>query len=77
MLVSGDRTVRGSFMGSSVPQRDIPRYVELWRRGKLPIERLVSGTIGLEGLNEAMDALVSGSALRTVVRPQGATSALS
>jgi alcohol dehydrogenase len=72
MLVAGDRTVRGSFMGSSVPQRDIPRYVELWRRGKLPIERLVSGTIGLEDINEAMDALASGSALRTVVRPQGA-----
>ncbi|GAC1596372.1 MAG: zinc-dependent alcohol dehydrogenase family protein [Candidatus Velthaea sp.] len=69
MLVAGDRTVRGSFMGSSVPQRDIPRYVELWRRGKLPVERIVSGTIGLDGINKAMDDLASGEALRTLVLP--------
>jgi len=71
LLVAGDRTLRGSFMGSSVPQRDIPRYIELWRRGKLPIERLVSGTAGLDGLNAAMDALASGNALRTVILPHG------
>jgi alcohol dehydrogenase len=71
LLVVGDRTIRGSFMGSSVPQRDIPRYVELWRRGKLPIEKLVSGTIGLDGINAAMDALASGEALRTLVLPNG------
>jgi alcohol dehydrogenase len=71
LLVVGDRTIRGSFMGSSVPQRDIPRYIELWRRGKLPIEKLVSGTIGLDGINAAMDALASGEALRTLVLPNG------
>jgi alcohol dehydrogenase len=71
LLVVGDRTIRGSFMGSSVPQRDIPRYIELWRHGKLPIEKLVSGTIGLDGLNAAMDALASGEALRTLVLPNG------
>jgi len=71
LLVAGDRTLRGSFMGSSVPQRDIPRYIELWRRGKLPIEHLVSGTAGLDGLNAAMDALASGNALRTVILPHG------
>jgi alcohol dehydrogenase len=71
LLVAGDRTLRGSFMGSSVPQRDIPRYIELWRRGKLPIERLVSGTAGLDGLNAAMDALAAGEALRTVILPNG------
>ena len=69
MLVAGDRTLRGSFMGSSVAQRDIPRYIELWRRGKLPVERIVSGAVGLDGLNEAMDALASGEALRTLVHP--------
>jgi alcohol dehydrogenase len=69
MLVAGDRTVRGSFMGSSVPQRDIPRYIALWRRGKLPVERMISGSTGLDGLNDAMDKLATGAALRTVVRP--------
>jgi len=68
-LVYGDRTLRGAFMSSSVPRRDIPRYVDLWRAGKLPVEKLVSGTMGLEKLNEAMDALASGEAFRTMIRP--------
>jgi alcohol dehydrogenase len=74
MLVGGDRTVRGSFMGSAVPQRDIPRYIELWRAGRLPVERIVSGTIGLDGVNEAMDQLASGHALRTLVNPHAGVS---
>ncbi|MBV8354927.1 MAG: alcohol dehydrogenase, partial [Candidatus Eremiobacteraeota bacterium] len=53
----------------AVPLTDIPRYVALWRAGKLPVERIVSGTIGLDGLNDAMDALANGEALRTIVRP--------
>ena len=69
LLVVTDRTIRGAFMSSSVPQRDIPRYVTLWRAGKLPVDRLVSSTIGLDGINEAMDALATGEALRTIVRP--------
>jgi alcohol dehydrogenase len=68
-LVYGDRTLRGAFMSSAVPRRDIPRYVALWKAGKLPVDKLVSGTIGLDGLNEAMDSLASGDALRTMVCP--------
>ncbi len=66
LLVRNDRTLKGSFMGSSVPQRDIPRYIALWRAGKLPIERLVSGTIGLDGLNASLDALAEGRTIRTI-----------
>jgi Zn-dependent alcohol dehydrogenase len=69
LLVRQSRTLVGSFMGSSVPQRDIPRYIALWRRGKLPIERLVTGTIGLDQLNESLDALAEGRAIRTVCVP--------
>jgi alcohol dehydrogenase len=66
LLVRQDRTLRGSFMGSAVPQRDIPRYIALWRGGRLPVERLISGTIGLDGLNAAFDALADGRAIRTI-----------
>ena len=69
LLVYGDRTIRGAFMSSSVPRRDIPRYIALWRAGKLPVEKLVSGTIGLDRLNEAMDDLAAGEAFRTMVCP--------
>jgi alcohol dehydrogenase len=65
-LVGAERTLRGSFMGASVPRRDVPAYIELWRRGRLPIERLLSGTIGLEGLNAAFDRLAAGEVVRTM-----------
>jgi alcohol dehydrogenase len=65
-LVTTERTVKGSFMGSGVPRRDIPRYVDLWRRGRLPVERLVTNTIGLDELNAGFDALAAGEVVRTV-----------
>jgi alcohol dehydrogenase len=61
----------GSYMGGCLPQRDIPRLAELWRSGALPVERLISGTIGLEDLNTAMDTLAQGAAVRQIVRPHG------
>jgi alcohol dehydrogenase len=66
LLTGGERTLRGSFMGASVPRRDIPTYIRLWRSGKLPVERLLSGTIGLDGLNEAFDRLAAGEVIRTM-----------
>lgn len=61
------RSVIGSYLGSAVASRDIPRYVELWRAGRLPIERLISSRIGLSDLDTAMDRLARGSALRQVI----------
>ncbi|MDB5043651.1 MAG: Alcohol dehydrogenase zinc-binding domain protein [Candidatus Eremiobacteraeota bacterium] len=66
LLVRHERTLKGSFMGSAVPQRDIPRYIALWRSGRLPVERLISGTIGLDGINGALDALAEGRTIRTL-----------
>jgi len=66
MLTGGERTLRGSFMGASVPRCDIPKYIGLWRSGKLPVERLLSGTIGLDGLNAAFDRLAAGEVIRTM-----------
>jgi alcohol dehydrogenase len=51
-----------------VPRRDIPRFVDLWRTGRLPVERLVSGEVALGDINEAMDRLRAGAALRQIVR---------
>ncbi len=67
-LVVGERTIRGSFMGSSVARRDIPRYIALWRAGRLPVEGLVSGTVGLDDLNLAFDRLAAGEVVRTLCR---------
>jgi len=66
-LTAEARTVVGSYLGSAVPSRDIPRYVDLWRAGALPLERLVSTHIDLEDLPEAMDRLAEGSELRQLI----------
>lgn len=66
-LVAEARTIIGSYLGSAVPSRDIPRFAELWRAGRLPVERLVSSTIALDEINTAMDRLASGTVLRQVI----------
>jgi alcohol dehydrogenase len=68
-LVAESRTLTGSYLGSSVPQRDVPRLIALWQAGRLPVERLRAGTLGLNGLNEALDALADGSVVRQIVVP--------
>jgi alcohol dehydrogenase len=67
-IVAEERTIAGSYMGSAVPCRDIPRFIRLHRAGLLPVERLLSRTITLEQLCEAFDALATGAAVRQVVR---------
>lgn len=66
-LVAEGRSVVGSYLGGSVPRRDIPRFIELWREGRLPVEKLVSRHIGLDDINEAMDELAAGRAVRQVI----------
>ena len=66
-LVAEERTVKGSYMGSCVPSRDIPRFVALYRAGLLPVDRLLTHTLKLEDINEAFDRLKSGKAVRQVV----------
>ena len=66
-LVAEGRSLIGSYLGSSVPGRDIPRFVELWRSGRFPVEELVSSRIRLEDINEAMDRLADGHAVRQLI----------
>lgn len=66
-LVGEERTLRGSYVGSSVPTRDIPRYVALYQRGKLPVDRLMGEKLKLEDINAGFDRLATGHSLRDVV----------
>jgi alcohol dehydrogenase len=66
-LVAEERTLKGSYIGTCVPSRDIPRYVALFRQGRLPVDRLLSGTIALDDINAAFDQLAEGRAVRTVI----------
>jgi len=66
-LVAEERTLKGSYIGTCVPSRDIPRYVALYREGRLPVDRLMSGTIALEDINAGFDRLHAGEVVRLVV----------
>jgi alcohol dehydrogenase len=66
-LVAEERTVKGSYMGSAVPMRDIPRYVSLYRAGRLPVDRLLTHRLRLDDINDAFDRLARGEAVRQVV----------
>lgn len=68
-LVGEERTVKGSYMGSCVPSRDIPRYIDLYLKGKLPVDKLLSSTGSLEDINEAFDRLDRAEILRHLIVP--------
>ena len=66
-LVGEERTLKGSYIGTCVPSRDIPRYVALYRQGRLPVDRLMSGKIPLDQINEGFDRLHAGKVVRQIV----------
>jgi alcohol dehydrogenase len=66
-LVAEERTLRGSYIGTCVPSRDIPRYIALFRRGALPVDRLLTGHVQLDDINQAFDRLHEGRAIRQVI----------
>lgn len=66
-LVAEERTVKGSYMGSAVPRRDLPRFIAMYEAGLLPVDKLLSRTIQLDEINAAFDALATGAAVRQVI----------
>jgi alcohol dehydrogenase len=66
-LVAEERTLKGSYIGSGVPSRDIPRFLALYKRGKLPVDRLLTHRMKLEEINEGFDRLADGLAVRQIV----------
>jgi alcohol dehydrogenase len=67
-MVAEERTIKGSYIGSCVPLRDIPRYIDLYRQGLLPVNKLMSEVLDLEDINNGFDRLASGKTVRQVIR---------
>ncbi|WP_373514214.1 zinc-dependent alcohol dehydrogenase family protein [Persicitalea sp.] len=67
MLVGMEKSLKGSYLGSCVAQRDIPNYLDLYRTHRLPIDKLITHRIGLEDINEGFERLAKGDAIRQVV----------
>jgi alcohol dehydrogenase len=66
-LVAEERTLKGSYMGSCVPSRDIPRFIALYQAGILPVDLLFTRAIALDEINQAFDALARGEAVRQLI----------
>jgi alcohol dehydrogenase len=66
-LVVEERTLKGSFLGSAVPQRDLPHYISLYFAGRLPIDKLITHRIKLDEINLGFDRLANGEAIRQVI----------
>jgi Zn-dependent alcohol dehydrogenase len=66
-LVAEERTLKGSYLGSCVPARDIPIFVDLHLRDRLPVDRLLTHRLGLDEVNEGFDRLASGEAVRQAI----------
>lgn len=62
------KTLTGCLQGSIVASVDIPRYVDLYMMGKLPVEKLITRNYGLDEINDAFKALESGEVMRSVIR---------
>src|SRR5947209_1841500 len=66
-IVLAEKTIKGCWLGSTDLRRDIPRLVELYQRGALLLDELVSRRIDLADINDAFDAMEGGEVARSVV----------
>ena len=66
-LVGQEKSLKGSYLGSCIPSRDIPAYIELYKTGRLDVEKLISHRIKLEDINDGFERLAQGDALRQII----------
>jgi alcohol dehydrogenase len=66
-LVAEGRSIIGSYLGNCVPARDLAIFIDMWRAGRLPVERLISARLEIGQINEAFDSLERGDALRQII----------
>jgi S-(hydroxymethyl)mycothiol dehydrogenase len=59
--------LKSSWYGDSLPTRDFPMFIDLYLQGRLDLDRFVSETISLDGVEEAFHKMERGEVLRSVV----------
>jgi alcohol dehydrogenase len=66
-ITAEERTIKGSYMGSCIPRRDIPRFIGMYQAGLLPIDKLRTHTLRLDEINLGFDRLAQGQAVRQII----------
>ncbi len=71
MMAAKEFRIQGCYMGSCSAPDDMPRFVDYYRNGKLPVDKLRTGELGLSGINEGFENLATGAAIRQILKPHG------
>jgi S-(hydroxymethyl)glutathione dehydrogenase / alcohol dehydrogenase len=66
-LAAMNQRIVGSKMGDTSLERDIPKIINAWREGRFMLEPLITGRFRLEQINEAIEGVITGDALRNVI----------
>ncbi len=66
-LVAEERTLQGSYLGSCIPSRDIPAYIDLYQSGRLPVDKLMTHKLTLNDINLGFERLAKGEAIRQII----------
>ncbi len=66
-FIATERIMTGGYMGSTNLQIEIPKMVDLYKAKKLKLDELITNRFPLEKINEAIDEVVNGKALRNVI----------
>lgn len=74
-LTAEEKRLQGSYLGSCVPDLDIPRFIALYQAGKLPVDRLLTHRFGLDEINAGFERMATGEGVRQAVvfRPGNGT----
>ncbi len=70
-LVQREKRLVGSLYGSANTVTQIPRLLELYAAGRLPLDKLLGASYSLDRINDAYTALADGAPGRSVILPQG------
>ena len=66
-----NKQLMGIRAGGAKPRKDFPMLADLYMRGKLKLDEMISNTSGLQGIQGAFDAMKIGTEARTVLLPHG------
>lgn len=66
-LVLGEQRIIGSAMGSTQLQRDVPRLLDYYQQKQLKLDELITQRYPLDAINEAIESVKQGNALRNVI----------
>jgi len=68
ILTRQEKTVKGSYYGTSDTSRDFRKYADLFLAGELPIDKMISRSYHLDQVNEAYEDMLNGKGGRGIIR---------